>query len=186
MAYITRTDLQTHLYPEIITEIVRDKEQHFANLAAFPVTGLPGVYYVADDDSKSYIWNGTQYIETAAYDIVGKAIQSAIDEAKSYMGNYDLVAIFGTDDTAPTYADENLKNKVKDIAIWHLLKLCNPNINLEFFRTVYEDALKWFDKVINGKLNGNWPAPVDDPETPENEAPGQVSWDSNPKRSNHY
>lgn len=185
MAYITRTDLQTHLYPEIITEIVRDKQKHFANLAAFPVTGIVGTYYVDDATSKYYLWSGTEYVETAPYDIVGKAIQSAIDEAKGYMGRYDLVKLFGTADTEPVHEDENLKNKVKDLGVWNLLKLCNPNISLELFRTVYEDAIKWFDKVINGKLDAGWPIAVDDPATTINEAIGDVTWHSNPKRQNH-
>lgn len=152
MAYLTKTDLATHIYGENINTITRS------------------------DDT-----------------IVDRAIAAGIAEAKSYLGRYHLNHLFW-DGALPAPAgvtgqpveDENLKNKVKDIAAWHLVKLANPNINLELFRTAYEDAIDWLKLVQSGKSSPyGWPYFVDDPDTPYVEG-GPIQWTSNPKRSNHF
>lgn len=114
---------------------------------------------------------------------VEKAINAAIAEAKSYLSKYDLSKLFAD---PPDPDDENLKNKVKDLACWHLVKLSNPNINLELFRTGYEDAVAWLTKIMKGQADPQgWPYRVDDANTPYNES-GTISWNSNPKRTNNF
>lgn len=145
MLFLTEADLNTHMYPEIITEITR-----------------------------------------ADATVAPKAISAAIAEAKSYLRKYDLLKLFGTADTPAEVEDENLKNKVKDLACWHLIKLANPNIDLALFRTAYEDATKWLDKITKGFLDPDgWPyRPVDeDTGFPQN---ASVYFNSNSKRKNHY
>lgn len=117
--------------------------------------------------------------------IVPMAIAAAVAEAKAYLNKYSLTQLF--EPTDPGYfADENLKNKVKDLACWHLVKLANPNINLELFRTGYEDAIKWFDKIMRGQLDPQgWPYRADDPATDYNEG-GTINWVSNAKRNNIF
>lgn len=114
-----------------------------------------------------------------------RAIDAAVAEAKSYLTRYDLTKLF--DPAAIGYvADVNLQNKVKDLACWHLVKLSNPNINLELFRTGYEDAIKWLEKVQSGKADpAGWPYKDDDANTDYPEG-GTVSMITNTKRSNHY
>lgn len=115
-----------------------------------------------------------------------RAIDAAIAEAKSYLRKYDLVKLFGDVANAATVVDENLKNKVKDLACWHLIKLSNPNIDLALFRSAYEDALKWLEKIAKGLIDPDgWIYKPIDVNTgfPKN---ASVYKSSNSKRSNHY
>ena len=119
-------------------------------------------------------------------DIVERAISSAIAEAKSYLSRFDLPKLFGSPEDDPEIEDEHLKNIVKDIACWQIIKLANPNINLELFRTSYEDAIKFLDKVMKGQADPEgWVYKSDNPDTPENENT-TVQWSSNKKRIQHF
>jgi hypothetical protein len=144
MPYLTQDDLATHLYDEVIEEIVRNRS-----------------------------------------DLVTKAINTGVGLAKSHLNRYDLVAIFGTATTEPTFKDDFLDSLVKDVVCWHLIKLCNPNINLEVFRTAYEDAVKEFEKVKKGTTDPAWPLRPNDPATNIDDA-GNIEWSSNTKRTNHF
>lgn len=118
--------------------------------------------------------------------IVDRAIKSAIAEAKSYLSRYDLLKLFGNDVTEPEVLSEHLRNICIDIASWHLVKLCNPNVNMELFKTVYDDAIKFLEKVMKGQADPEgWPYKADDPATTENEN-SFVQWGSNKKRKNHF
>lgn len=146
MKYLTPGDLKSHLYEEIIEEIVRTDES-----------------------------------------IVQSHIDAAVNEAKSYLNRYNIVALFGTNETAPTFTDPVLVSKVKDMAVWNLLTLASPNISLELYSKRNDAAVKWFRMIMEGDVDPhNWPLAADDPATPENEAIGGVTWNSNTKRSNHY
>ncbi len=116
--------------------------------------------------------------------IADTAIAAAIAEAKSYLAKYDTADLFG--DT-PTVADANLKMKVKDMACWHLVKLANPNVNFELFRTAYEDAIEWLKEIRSGEGGDpeGWPYKEDDADTDRTEGQGFYS-SSNTKRSNHW
>lgn len=186
MAYLTQHDLTTHIYPEIITEIIRDYKTEYVNQAAFPVIGITGRQYIDLDTNKVYRWNGDSYYESTPLDIVAKAIQAAVAEAKSYLSRYDLMQLFGDDTTPETIADEHLKNIVKDIACWYLVRLANPNIDMTLFRTIYEDAIKWLVLVQKGQADPEgWPYKPDDPDTDYDESAG-IQWSSNTKRRQHY
>lgn len=118
--------------------------------------------------------------------IVERAINTGIAEAKSYLSRFDLLALFGTDTIDATVTDENLKSKVIDLAVWQLIKLANPNIDLKLFRTNYEDAISFFDGVKKSKLGPDgWPYKVDDDTTPFPEG-NIISASYNKKRSNHW
>lgn len=112
---------------------------------------------------------------------VTTAISGAVAEAKSYLSKYDLTLLF-----ADGFTDENLKYKVKDMACWHLIKLCNPNIDVAMFRTAYEDAIKYFDKVIKGLIDPDgWPYKPNDPVTPFPEG-SSVTYSSTPRKCQHW
>lgn len=186
MPYLSIDDLSTHLNPEIILEIVRDNVKEYANLAAFPITGIKRYNYKALDTSKYYIWDGDSYIERVFVDKVRKAINTGLGEAKSYLNRYDHELMFSDDDSKRTYKDDMLDGKVKDLVIWHLVRLGNPNSNLEIIRTSYEDAIKYFDKVMKGLIDpANWPLKANNPATPNDEA-GNVEYRSLTKRINHF
>lgn len=123
-------------------------------------------------------------------DVITKAIKEAIVEAKGYMSRFDLLKLFGNDAADPvvdpTVDDENLKSKVKDIVIWRLIRLANPNINIELARTNYEDTIKWFQSLQAGKVDPEgWPYKVDDALTKFNEN-NTIQSSYNKKRRQHY
>jgi len=118
--------------------------------------------------------------------IVERGISSAISEAQGYLSRFDLAALFGDDTDDPTVEDEHLKDVVKDIACWKMIKLANPNVDLKLFRTIYEDAVKYLEKVQKGQVDPKgWPYKPDDPATPGNEN-NTVQWSSNKKRRQHF
>ena len=124
-------------------------------------------------------------ISRADDDVVNRAIASAIAETKAYMSRFDLIALFGDTATDPTFISDHLQNIVKDIAAWHLVKLANPNVNMELFRTMYKDAIDFLKAVMMGKADPGWPYKPDDPTTPANEN-NFVQYSSNPKRTQHF
>jgi hypothetical protein len=118
-----------------------------------------------------------------------KAISAAIGEAKSYLSRFDLLKIFGTASIEPEVAEELLetaKDFIKQMACWKLIKVSNPNVNLELFKTGYDEAIKWFTKIQQGGVDPEgWPYKTDDPATPENEN-STVQFSSNKKRNQHF
>ena len=120
-------------------------------------------------------------------------IKAAEDFCKSYLFKFDLMALFGNDDTPPTVVDANLKKTVKIIASYWIVRKANPNVNLQLFRDDWEMMIGtqaepgWLTQVKEGYLVPNWPYKPDDPTTPEDESDtGEVAWYSNPKRNNYF
>jgi phage gp36-like protein len=142
MAYLTPAELSTHMYDEVVAEIIREDPT-----------------------------------------IAQRAIDTAIAEAQGYLSRYELTQLMG-DPATPL--DENLKSKVKDLACWQLVKLSNPNIDLKLIRTAYEDAIKWFDKIMRGLMSpAGWPYhdTTVDPAPPQG---NEIYYSSNRKREQHY
>jgi hypothetical protein len=124
-------------------------------------------------------------ITRADITITDRAINAAIQEAKMYLGRYDLVQLFGTDITSPVIQDEYLKSLVKDLACWHLLRLSNAGIDFTAYRTAYQDAINALKTIMAGQAQPQgWPY-ID---TTSESAPqgDSISWNSNPKRNNYY
>jgi len=116
--------------------------------------------------------------------VTDAAIAAAEQEAKMYLGRYDLAALFGTATEAPILTDPYLQSLVKDLACWHLLRLANPGTDYNAFRTAYQDALAALKEIRNGGANPQgWPyAPTAD-DAPDGNA---INWYSNERRNNHY
>jgi phage gp36-like protein len=140
--------------------------------------------YLQKDDLATHLYGENIDEITRNSDLlVTIAINAAISEAKSYLNKYNLDLLFGD---PPTPADENLRNKVKDLACWHLVSLANPNINYEVFRDRYEKSLRWFEFVMKGQMDPQgWPYKEDDADTPYNEG-GSISWTSETKRTTNF
>jgi hypothetical protein len=118
--------------------------------------------------------------------ISDKAIATAIQETKMYLGRYDLVQLFGTETAAPTIADEYLKSLVKDIACWHLLRLSNTGIDYSAARVAYQDAISSLKNIMSGQAKPEgWPY-LDTSATALPADGNAITWNSNPKRSNYY
>ncbi len=117
--------------------------------------------------------------------IADRAINAAISEAKMYLARYDLVQLFGTDNTEPTVQDEYLESLVKDLACWHLLRLSNAGVDFTAYRTAYQDAIGTLKNIMAGQAQpAGWPYLDTTTETaPDGDA---INWNSNPKRNNFY
>jgi phage gp36-like protein len=116
-------------------------------------------------------------------DILTKAISEAVLEAKSYLSRYDLVKLFGSDDVEAR-DDEQLKSRVKDIAVWRLVRLANPNIEMALARTNYEDAVRWLKDIQKGVADPEgWPLREDMSPLLDS---GNLGYSSNTKRRNHW
>lgn len=116
-------------------------------------------------------------------------ILAAESLTRSYMSKYDCDAIFGTVDKEPTYkgaALEIIKKVIKIIASYYLVRLANPNVDLELFRLDYQDALDWLKDLQKGDVAPDLPYKPDDPNTPNDESGDSVAWTSNIKRNNHF
>ncbi|MGQ0739131.1 MAG: phage protein Gp36 family protein [Bacteroidota bacterium] len=138
---------------------------------------------VGDMDTHIYSENRDEIVRSDNTLVYG-AIDAAVAEAKSYLGRFDLLALFGDAESDPSFEDANLKNKVKDLALWHLVTLGQANIKIELARSRYEDAVRWFEKVADRKISPGFPKPEDKADTDSNEGKG-IEWDSLPRRNNH-
>jgi len=117
--------------------------------------------------------------------IVSRAIDAATQEAKMYLGRYDLLQLFGSDTVAPTVQDEYLKSLLKDIACWHIIRLANANVDYNAYRTAYQDAIAVLKSIMCGDANPEgWP--YRDPSADSFPDGDDVSWCSNPKRENYF
>ena len=112
--------------------------------------------------------------------IAQASIDGAIAEAKGYLTRFNTAIIFGA------VTDERhqlLLIFVKDIAVWHLVNLCNPNIDLKLRKERYDRAIKWLEGVQSGMITPDLPLAVDD----EGNNTGElISYGSNPKRTQHF
>ena len=142
--------------------------------------------FLTSDELKTHVYEEiVNEITRDDDDIITQAIQTAIDEAKGYLTRFDLEAIF--DDPEPDERNRMLLATIKDLAAWHLIKLANPNIDIEFRRMLYEDALRWLKGVQKGDIDVALPTPDNtDDEGVIGESDGAVKWKSNPKRNNHF
>lgn len=117
--------------------------------------------------------------------IVTAAINEAITTAKGYLSRFNRTKLF--DDGASGFvADVQLLAAVKDIAVWRMIRLANPNLNVDVARTNYEDAIAWLKDIQKGVVDPEgWPYVDDDTDTDGDESE-TVRYMSNEKRNNHY
>lgn len=110
------------------------------------------------------------------------AIDGAIAEAKSYLGDYDTDRIFKEEGEA---RHPLLLILVKDIAVWHFVCLCNAGTLLELREKRYNDAKAWLTAVQKGNLSPDLPTRDSDHDgTPDGK--NLYRFGSNPKRTQHF
>ena len=109
------------------------------------------------------------------------AIDAAEEEVKSYLlKSYDVDTIF-----AATGSDRNalLLVIVKDVAMWRLIVIANPEIRYEDRKDRYDQAIQWLKAVYEGMPTTLTKA------TPTEDTSGKsggLNWGSNPKRNQHF
>lgn len=181
MAYLTRLEIQSHLYNGIIREINReDNLLEFGEELDFPVEGHADNTYFSFTTGLYYKWLTNAYVPTVYQDNMVVAIRAAIAEAKGYLRAYDTDRIFAAVD------DERnpiLLLYVKDCAVWHYIQLANPAVDMAIRLTRYEKAIEWFKMVQSGKTNPDLPYPE---VAPPNEPNNYMKWGSIPKRQNNF
>jgi phage gp36-like protein len=116
-----------------------------------------------------------------------EAIDTAIQEAKMFLTRYDLVQIFGDPvaNTAATFSDAALTRYIKNMAVWYLLNLANPNINYDDAKARYEQAIDRLKAIQKGTADPRWPE--NDP-TNETAMPSDsiVSFEEKKRNNNGY
>ncbi len=113
------------------------------------------------------------------------AIAEAIATAKGYLSRFNRTKLFD-DANANFVNDPKLLSVVKDIAVWRMIRLSNPNLTIDMARTHFEDAIAWLKDVQKGVVDPeSWPYVDDDTETDFPEG-SHMSYMSNDKRNNHY
>jgi len=122
--------------------------------------------------------------------IVNDAIASAISEVKTFLGRFDIVAMFGDPvaDTAATMpADQFLNKLCAHIACWNIVQLANVGIDLSLIRTNQEDAIHTLTRIQQLKqVPQNWPL-LDLNTINTNATKGNpVQIKARPKRSNNF
>ena len=117
--------------------------------------------------------------------IIQAAIDAAIEEVSLYLSRYDLTALLGSGDTAPTVVSPLLKKICVSVACRYLAALANPNINYEHLKTNYEQTIALLKMIQEGSVNPHgWPYR----DTTGQSAPqgSSVSATFYPKRKNGY
>jgi len=160
--------------------------------------------FLAKPDLVTHVYPELLDVITRSDDtIITRAINAGIGEAKSFLNRFDLVAMLGTDTDAPTFQDEYFTMLVKDIIVWRLIILANPNINVEVARLAYKDAVRSLEKVMEGDVDPGWPLRTDTIDTVASDQPlftdgggeginggldpsGQIGWNSNRRRQSHW
>jgi phage gp36-like protein len=92
--------------------------------------------------------------------IVEMAIQAATEEVKSYLrSRYDVEATFATED-----GERNplILEITKDVALWQIIRLSNPDILHERVKDRYDRAIEWLDKVAKGLISPALPIAQDE------------------------
>jgi len=87
--------------------------------------------------------------------IAEMAIQAAIEEVASYLrSRYDTEKTFSAEG-----ADRNplVLEITKDVALWQIIRLSNPDILHERVKDRYDRAIEWLDKVARGLISPSLP-----------------------------
>lgn len=132
------------------------------------------------DDFKSHLYPELiAAIERADNTKLETAIKASQLLAKGFMSRFDKSALFSA---VGEERDEFLLMLLKDLTVWNFIVIANPNIDTEFHKERYDDAIKLLEKIQSGKMvPDGWPSAT----TPE-EAGTFFHFASNPRRGTSY
>lgn len=105
---------------------------------------------ITKEDFNTHLY--TEIINVISRDndaLLTDAINGAEGEAKGYLSRFDLEILFGK---TGTNRDNVLVMYLKDIAVWHFIPVANPNIDIDYRETRYNNAIKWLEKIQSGKI----------------------------------
>jgi phage gp36-like protein len=141
---------------------------------------MPLPTFLTAAELKTHIYEGTvNAISDGDDTLMPQAIAAAVQEAAGYMSRFDYVTVLEQTDVN---RDPILLQYIKEMAVWHFIGLANANINYDVALDRYSKAIKWLDKVADGRfLPVGWPIAL----VPAVNSFFQVD-SSVPKRRNHY
>lgn len=141
---------------------------------------MPLPTFLTPDELNTHLYEGTvTAISDGDATLMPDAIAAAIQEAAGYMSRFDYVTVLSQEGAN---RDPILLQYIKTMAVWHFIGLANANINYEVALDRYNKAIKWFDKVSDGRfIPIGWPVALQ----PTLNDFFQVG-SSQPKRSNHF
>ena len=138
--------------------------------------------FLTQEELKTHIREEyTELLTRGDETIAEAAIDGAIEEARGYLVNlYDVEEIFAREGK-----DRNtlLLIFVKDIAVFHLVKMTNSSGYYTHREKIYERAVKWLEGVQAGDIAPNLPRKTDENGEPK---AGLIYASSNPKRVQHF
>lgn len=114
--------------------------------------------------------------------LVLTAIDTAIAEARGYLAAFDRERIFALEGNA---RHALLLSLVKDIALWHFIKVCNGGVDLDYRRALYERAIEWLEGVQRGRIDPDLPR-LDADHDGKPDPNDTYRFGSNPKRTQHF
>lgn len=138
--------------------------------------------FITLEELKTHLYNAQiEVISGSDKTIPLSAIDTAVAEARGYLSRFDKEAIFRAEGEQ---RNAFLASIIKDMAVFHYLKLCNYAADLEFRTFLYKRAIDWLTQVQKGQIVPDLPMLDEDGDgKPDN---GEFLWGSNPKRSQHY
>lgn len=142
--------------------------------------------YLVKEDLNTHLYGENVNEITRGDDAIAEnAIATAIAEAKSKLSRFNLDALFNPD-AANYVTDVNLMNKVKDMACYHLITLCNSNVDYDVKKERYEFAIKWLNDVRDGKEDPDgWVYKTDDDDTDYPEGSSVSMYTTDPRRNQY-
>lgn len=124
----------------------------------------------------------TEIINTISRDsdaVLETAIQASENEAKGYLGQYDIEELFNR---TGANRDPVLLMYLKDMAVWHFIVVANPSVDIEYRRDRYKDAKDWLIRIQAGKVTPvgwNYANNATEPVS-------EIQVTSSPKRETHF
>lgn len=110
--------------------------------------------------------------------VIDHVISAAIAEAKTYLRvNYNVESIFSQTGTS---RDALLVTFVSDIAIYNLIELVQPGIDLEDRRARYKRAIDWLKQVKSQEIKPDLPV------ASTSLAADDINYGSAERRENRY
>jgi phage gp36-like protein len=112
--------------------------------------------------------------------IVEIAIDASIEEIKSYLaGRYDTINVFNKQGSE---RNRLIVELTKDIALWQIIRLSNPDILFDRVKDRYDRAIDYLNRVAKGLLSPTLPLLTDS--TGEETTP--LKFGSMPKQQYDY
>ncbi len=136
--------------------------------------------FIAVEELTTHLYQeNIDVIARADNTIVMAAIDTATQEAKGYLSDYDRDEIFSQ---VGSNRNALLLTLVKDVAVWHFINLSNAGSDMELRQLRYERAIDWLKSVRRGDVTPDLPKLIDD----TGKVRGGVIAGSNPKKTQHF